>query len=59
MTKSREEMIALLTNEYDKWEKIETHNVLRGAGMRGPNGNLSNIPFDELFNEIAWRLLTI
>lgn len=52
-------MIALLTNEYDKWEKIETHNVLRGAGMRGPNGNLSNIPFDELFNEIAWRLLTI
>ena len=56
--KKKETVIHNLIDEYNKWYTVESENVKSGKGMRGSNGHLSGFSFDELFNEIAWRLYT-
>ena len=54
--KDRKRMIQLLAEEYDKWEREEQKNIDNGSGMRGSNSDLSGFSFDDLFNEVVWRL---
>lgn len=56
MGKNKDEIIQHLIEEYEKWDNLEQENVNKGIGMRGSNGSLSKFSFDELFNEVAWRL---
>lgn len=51
-----DEIIQHLIEEYNKWYAIESENAKGVKGMRGSNGDLSKFSFDDLFNEVAWRL---
>jgi hypothetical protein len=54
--KDRNRIIQMLTEQYDIWDKQQQKDFDNGSGFKGQNGSLMGFSFDDLFNEVIWRL---
>ena len=46
----------MLTEQYDIWDRQQQEDFDNGSGFKGPNGSLMEFSFNDLFNEVIWRL---
>ena len=46
----------MLTEQYDIWDRQQQEDFDKGSGFKGPNGSLMEFSFNDLFNEVIWRL---
>lgn len=54
--KDRNRIIQMLTEQYDIWDRQQQEDFDNGSGFKGPNGSLMEFSFNDLFNEVIWRL---